>query len=166
MRRVILVLALLLIAGCEARRTSTTASTPVPASSSAAPAATPAAATSAPSSSNQAASKPTAPETKDPVHLWQIAVIEKLQPFMKWPDDSPDGITKVSPVIRVKIDRQGRILGAVVEKSCGYPTFDTAARAIFKRAGTLPAPPPELAGDPYTFAMAITFTEHMRKEKE
>ena len=34
-----------------------------------------------------------------------------------------------------------------------------AARKIFKRALTLPPPPPEMPGDPLTFNMAVTFTQ-------
>lgn len=168
MRRVILALALILVAGCESRKAPppTTAATPAAAPSSATPATTPPAAKSAPSGADQKAAKPTGADGKDAIHLWQVAVVEKLQPFMKWPDDAPDGISKVAPVVRVTIDRHGRILGAHVVESCGYRSFDTAARKIFKRAGTLPAPPPEMTDDQLTFNMAITFTENPHKEKE
>src|SRR5689334_23896730 len=71
MRRVILVLALILVASCESRKAPApaTAAVPTAASTSAPPAATPAAAKSTPSNANQNASKPTGADGKDAIHL-------------------------------------------------------------------------------------------------
>ena len=97
-------------------------------------------------------------EKNNPVRAWQIAVINRLQPFMKWPDDAPYWIDQAAPVVQITIDRQGNVLAARVVGSSGYDSFDKAARKIFKRALTLPPPPPELQGNPLTFSMAVTFT--------
>ena len=51
-------------------------------------------------------------------------------------------------------------MAAKVVRSSGYESFDKAARKIFKRALTLPPPPPEMPGDPLTFDMAVTFDLH------
>jgi protein TonB len=64
------------------------------------------------------------------------------------------------PVVKVTIDREGHVLGASVVGSSGYESFDKAARKIFKRALTLPAPPPQLVGNPYIFTMAVTFSQN------
>ena len=96
----------------------------------------------------------------NPVRAWQIAVINRLQPFMKWPEDAPYWIDQAAPTVQITIDRQGNVLGARVVGSSGYDSFDKAARKIFKRATTLPPPPPELQGNPLTFTMAVTFTLH------
>lgn len=96
----------------------------------------------------------------NPVRAWQIAVIQRLQPYMKWPDDAPYWIDQAAPVVQITIDRQGNVLNAKVVGSSGYDSFDKAARKIFKRALTLPAPPPQLVGNPYVFSMAVTFTQN------
>jgi TonB family protein len=98
-------------------------------------------------------------QKENPVGAWQIAVIDRLQPFMKWPKDAPYWIDHAAPVVQVVIDRQGNVLGAKVVGSSGYDSFDKAARKIFKRARTLPPPPPELQGNPYSFTMTITFNQ-------
>jgi protein TonB len=97
------------------------------------------------------------------MHIWQISVIARLQPFMKWPDDAPIHVESASPEVQVTIDRQGRVLAARVVKSCGFASFDAAARKIFKRAAILPAPPPQLTGDPLSFTMAVTFRQDNSK---
>jgi protein TonB len=93
------------------------------------------------------------------IHAWQVSVIEKLKPYMRWPDDAPYWIDTASPEVRVTIDRQGKVLKASVVRSSGYESFDRAARRIFKRAAILPPPPPDLKGDPLTFTMAVKFAQ-------
>jgi protein TonB len=95
----------------------------------------------------------------NPVAVWQIAVINRLQPYMHWPEDAPYWIDQAAPVVQITIDRQGNVLGAKVVGSSGYDSFDKAARKIFKRATTLPPPPPELPGNPLSFTMSVTFTQ-------
>jgi protein TonB len=95
----------------------------------------------------------------NPVALWQLAVLKRLQPYMRWPDDAPYWIDTAAPTVRITIDRQGHVMAAKVIRSSGYDSFDKAARKIFKRALTLPPPPPEMPGDPLTFNMAVTFTQ-------
>jgi protein TonB len=155
MLRAVLVLAVLLIAGC----TSKEPSMPAVASASGPPAPSLAVAAKASSTTtNQTGTKP-GEAPSDAVRNWQMRVIDRLQPFMKWPDDAPIHVESASPLVQVTIDRQGRVLNARIVKSCGFSSFDIAARRIFKRAGTLPAPPPELTGDPLSFTMAVTFTQ-------
>jgi len=154
MFRAALVLAVLLIAGCTAKEPSApaaSASTPSTASVAVA-------AKASSTATNQSGTKPAGTHS-DAVETWQTSVIARLEPFMKWPSDAPIHVHSASPLVQVTIDRQGRVLNARVVKSCGFSSFDIAGRRIFKRAGTLPAPPPELTGDPLSFTMAVTFTQ-------
>ncbi|HXU59327.1 MAG TPA: TonB family protein, partial [Verrucomicrobiae bacterium] len=64
----------------------------------------------------------------DPITLWQLAVIKRLQPYMRWPDDAPYWIDSASPQVRITIDRQGHVMAAKVVRSSGYESFDKAAR--------------------------------------
>jgi protein TonB len=102
---------------------------------------------------------PGAMQKANPVAVWQIAVINRLQPFMKWPEDAPYWIDHAAPVVQITIDRKGNVLAAQVVGSSGYDSFDKAARKIFKRATMLPPPPPELPGNPLTFTMSVTFNQ-------
>ena len=118
-----------------------------------------------PKPKSQQAQLPVAPSTgamqkANPIALWQLAVIKRLAPYMRWPDDAPYWIDVAAPTVRITIDRQGRVMAAKVIRSSGYESFDKAARKIFKRALTLPPPPPEMPGDPLTFDMAVTFDLH------
>ena len=155
MLRAILILALLVIAGCTTKAPSAPAAAPVLAPSTSIAAVT---AKAGPTTASESGTKP-AEAPSDAVRKWQMSVINRLQPFMKWPDDAPIHVESASPLVQVTIDRQGRVLGARVVQSCGFSSFDMAARKIFKRAATLPAPPPELPGDPLSFTMAVTFTQ-------
>ena len=159
MLRIVLVLAALSIAGC------TTKEPLAPAAAAASAPSTTSVAVAAKASStttNESGIKPADPHS-DAVRNWQMSVIGRLQPFMKWPEDAPNDVKIASPVVQVTIDRQGRGLTAHVVKSCGYASFDGAASRIFKRAATLPAPPPDLPGDPLSFTMAVTFTQDASK---
>jgi protein TonB len=98
-------------------------------------------------------------EKANPITLWQLAVLKRLQPYMIWPPDAPYWIDTAAPTVRVTIDREGHVTKASVIRTSGYEAFDKAARKIFKRALTLPPPPPEMPGDPLTFNMAVTFTQ-------
>jgi len=95
----------------------------------------------------------------DPVQAWQLAVIERLHRFMWWPPNAPLYVTEAYPEILVTIDRKGNVLAAKLKTSSGYPVFDHSGTRIFKRAGTLPPPPPEMKGDPITFSMTVTFVQ-------
>ena len=156
MLRVVLVLAGLLIAGCATKEPSepAAAAASTPSTTSVA-----VAAKAGSTAANESGTKP-ADTPSDTVRNWKMSVIGKLQPFMIWPIDAPNDVRTASPVVQVTIGRQGRVLTAQVVKSCGYPSFDAAASRIFKRAATLPAPPPELTGDPLSFTMAVTFTQN------
>lgn len=88
---------------------------------------------------------------------WHMLVLKKLEPFLLWPKDAPQDVKSASPWVRVKIDRQGHVLSATVIKSSGYDFFDKAARQVFKRAATLPPPPSDLPGEPFSFNMVVNF---------
>src|SRR5262249_4981082 len=105
------------------------------------------------------ASGPFTLQPLDAVRQWQIAVLQKIQPFKHWPPSVPYWVTDAAPIVRVVIDRQGNILQADVVRTSGYDAIDHEAHRIFKRAATLPPPPPELKGNPYSFDMTVTFTQ-------
>ncbi len=65
-----------------------------------------------PKPKSQQAQLPVAPssgamEKADPITLWQLAVLNRLRPYMIWPPDAPYWIDTAAPTVRVTIDRQG-----------------------------------------------------------
>jgi periplasmic protein TonB len=95
----------------------------------------------------------------NPVRVWQNNVLNHIQPFMHWPPTAPSWVHHAKPVVAITIDRNGTVLAARLVMTSGYEIFDHSATRIFKRAVTLPPPPPELPGDPVTFEMTITFDQ-------
>ena len=160
MHRLVIFIALFIVSGCTVHNSAKA----VPASGTMAPTTADPAAAAAPVSAKivdrgAETSRAVDKNAQAVIRAWQLSVIEKLKPFMRWPDDAPYYIDSASPVVRVTIDRQGHVLGAKVVKSSGYEAFDRAARKIFKRAATLPPPPPEMTGAAVSFDMAVTFKQ-------
>ncbi len=112
-----------------------------------------------PQDKTQLAAGDAAMQQINPVRVWQQSVLKRLQPFMRWPPTAPSWVHKATPVVAITIDRDGNVLAARLVMTSGYQVFDHSATRIFKRAETLPPPPPELKGDPLTFEMTITFNQ-------
>jgi protein TonB len=145
MHRFVILIALFIVCSCAAPRpTASEPATATPASA----AETETAATAEPDGGDSAA-----------VKQWQVLVIDKLKPFLLWPNKAPSDVKRASPRVRVRIDREGHVLSVTVTKSSGYDSFDTAARRVFTNVGTLPPPPSELPGNPVSFNMAVTFEQ-------
>jgi TonB family protein len=168
MHRFVILIALFIVSGCTVHNSPKAV---VPPSGTVAPRATTAAASGAPASAKfidrgaetsriiDRAATPE-PNSDDPaIHAWQVSVIEKLKPYMRWPDEAPYYVDTASPTVRVTINRQGLVLRATVVRSSGYGAFDRAARKIFKRAGILPPPPPVMTGATVSFDMAVKFEQ-------
>src|SRR5262249_2729146 len=99
---------------------------------------------------------------KDAIPLWKVSVIEKLRPFMRWPNDAPDDVAAAVPEVQVTIDRKGNVLTAKIFRSSGYKSFDRAAVKIYRSVPILPAPPPQMTDEQLTFIMAVTFTQNSK----
>jgi len=59
--------------------------------------------------------------------------------------------------IRVRIDREGRVLERTVDRSTGEAMLDQAALDMVRRANPFPAVPPEYAGDGFEFVAPIQY---------
>jgi periplasmic protein TonB len=159
-----ILIALFIISGCTAHKLAKPASGSAALGSSTLPGAAPASAKIADRGAETSrvidhGASPQTASADTAIHTWQLSVIQKLKPFMKWPDNAPYWVDSAAPAVRVTIDRQGKVLKVSVVRSSGYESFDAAARKIFKRAAILPPPPAEMPGDPLTFTMAVTFTQ-------
>jgi periplasmic protein TonB len=169
MHRLFILIALFIISSCTAHKATKAVPASVAAPATAAPA--PAAASvsakivdrgAETSRAIDGADTPGLDSTDPAIHAWQVSVIEKLKPYMRWPDNAPYWVESAAPTVRVIIDRRGKVLKASVVRSSGYEAFDAAARKIFKRAAILPPPPAEMPRDPLTFTMAVTYRQKRR----
>jgi protein TonB len=63
-----------------------------------------------------------------------------------------------SPVVRVRINRQGAVIYFAVERSSGYELIDQAAMDMVRRANPFPTPPVQYpGGQMLEFLMPVTF---------
>jgi periplasmic protein TonB len=160
-RSVILLLLLIVLSACADERA-------IPlAPSSAATHATDAAESPAPAAAApKVDGQRTPPPDEDDVGRWQRSVLARIQPFMHWPPTAPEWVRRAEVAVAITIDRKGRVLASRVITSSGYEVFDHSAARIYKRAQSLPPPPSELKGDPFTFEMTITFDQFRKPPPE
>ena len=60
--------------------------------------------------------------------------------------------------LRFTMHRDGTVIAWRIERSSGHEDLDAAVGAMIRRASPLPAPPPELPGDPVELAVPVRFS--------
>jgi protein TonB len=86
---------------------------------------------------------------------WQRALLAHLNKYKRYPGDRSQ--KKADIVVKLQLDRTGRVVSASVDTSSGDSTFDAAALAMIHRANPVPAPPPVVADDGLTFMLPVNF---------
>jgi len=84
-------------------------------------------------------------------------VLGHLQSFQHYP---PEAVTlgQVGVVdLRLTMNREGKVLSGLITRSSGFPALDQEALALLDRAQPLPAPPPEITGDPLEIILPVQF---------
>lgn len=119
----------------------------------AAPAAAPQEAAAAPPA---AAPLPT-PTASNAVPNWQGTLRAHLERHKRYPSSAQFRRQQGAPTIRFVMDRQGKVLSAQLERSCGHSSLDEEALALLERAQPLPPPPPEIPGDRIELRVPIQF---------
>lgn len=98
-----------------------------------------------------------APASKGPA-TWQGAVLARLERFKRYPALARVGRQAGVAYLHVAMDRQGGVLSARIDRSSGSVVLDDEAMALVRRAAPLPAPPPEVVGDPLELTVPIEFS--------
>jgi protein TonB len=128
---------------------------------------------SAASGAAQAAAPPPveAPESKTPTApeaglspqsqrakmTWHKSIAVHLERFKRYPEAArAEGATGMV-VVKFTVDRAGHVTGQSVDRSAGSHVLDTAALALLRRAGALPAPPRDLPGDTFILSVPVLF---------
>lgn len=126
-------------------------------------AATPAPRTTAPPRVEQAAPsrRTAAPETARGVTTrqvsparWQSRLLAHLERHKRYPSGARNRREQGTAQLRFSIDASGRVTGASIVRSSGFPELDQAVMDMVRRASPVPAPPP---GVPNTFTVPVRF---------
>ena len=118
-----------------------------------------------------AAETPPAPETTAPpnrpappaasaaaaAQTWQGRLLAHLERRKRYPAEARARRLEGVAHVRFTMDRQGRVLSVVLERSAGHAALDREALALLQRAQPLPAPPPETPGERITLTVPVEF---------
>ena len=88
---------------------------------------------------------------------WEGLVLAQIERKKRFPSEAERAGQQDLVYIDVTVDRRGRVLKAIVERSQHFPALDSAALDAIRRASPLPAPPNSEGGDTITFAVPIEF---------
>jgi TonB family protein len=76
----------------------------------------------------------------------------------RWTPEAAHATSRTPVVLRIRVDRDGTVLAAEVDRSSGVAAVDGEAQAAVRRASPLPAPPDDLiapATDDATFTLRL-----------
>lgn len=118
-----------------------------------------------------AAETPPAPETTAPpsrpappadlsaaaAQTWEGRILAHLERRKRYPAEARAQRREGVAYVRFTMTRDGRVLSAVLEQGSGYSALDREAVALLRRAQPLPAPPPEVPGDPVSLTVPVEF---------
>lgn len=91
------------------------------------------------------------------VQTWEGRVLAHLERRKRYPTEARSRRLQGVTYIRVTMDRQGRVLSAVMERTSGHAVLDREALALMTRAQPLPAPPAEIVGDRVVLSVPVDF---------
>ena len=92
------------------------------------------------------------------VESYQVRLLRYLGSYRRYPAIARNKHQEGVVFVRFSMDRRGNILSSVIEKRSRFEALDDEALTVFKRANPLPAPPPELVGDPLLLVMPVEFS--------
>jgi protein TonB len=97
-----------------------------------------------------------APST-NAVPTWQGLLPGRLEQFKRYPSVAELRRQQGVADLRFTMDRKGKVLSASIEKSSGFDALDEETVALIHRDEPLPAPPPEVTGDPIELVVPVQF---------
>ncbi len=92
------------------------------------------------------------------VESYQVRLLRYLASYRRYPAMARNKHQEGVVFVRFSMDRRGNVLSSIIEKRSRFTALDEEALTVFKRANPLPAPPPELAGDPLLLVMPVEFS--------
>jgi periplasmic protein TonB len=91
---------------------------------------------------------------------WQKELLAHLDKFKRYPADRMQKAADI--IVRIDLDRMGKVVSAAIAKSSGDQAFDGAALAMVQRASPVPPPPPLVADEGLSFSLPVIFRKNSR----
>ncbi len=91
------------------------------------------------------------------VPTWHGRLLAHLERHKTYPRVAQFRRQQGRSVVRFVMDRAGRVVSAILERSAGYGALDEESLALIGRAQPLPPPPPEVAGDRIEIRVPVEF---------
>jgi periplasmic protein TonB len=91
------------------------------------------------------------------VPTWQGLLLGRLEQFKRYPASAQARRQQGVAYLRFTMDRTGRVLSARIERSAGVEALDEETLALIHRAEPLPAPPPDVPGNPIELVVPVQF---------
>jgi protein TonB len=88
---------------------------------------------------------------------WQGLVRARLEQVKRYPESAQFRRQQGIAYVYFTMDRTGRVLTARITRSSGVDVLDEETLQLIHRAEPLPAPPPEVIGDPVELQISIEF---------
>jgi periplasmic protein TonB len=89
---------------------------------------------------------------------WQRELIAHLNRYKHYPDDRSAQSAEI--LIKMTLDRIGKVVDVGIAKSSGDTAFDSAALTMVQKASPVPAPPPLVADEGLTFSLPVIFEKN------
>jgi protein TonB len=88
---------------------------------------------------------------------WQGLVLGRLEKFKRYPSGAQARRQQGAPYIRFVMDRDGKVISSILERSSGFSALDKEATSLPRRAQPFPKPPPDVAGETIELVVPVEF---------
>lgn len=88
---------------------------------------------------------------------WEGRVLAHLERRKRYPAEARARRLQGVTYVHVTMDRAGRVLSVVLERTSGHAALDREALALLRRAQPLPQPPAEVPGDRISLSVPVDF---------
>lgn len=88
---------------------------------------------------------------------WQGLLLAHLGKFKRYPKSAQRRNLEGTPLLRVRMDRAGRVLSFALERTSGHESLDKEVLALIERAEPLPALPPEMTQATIEIVVPVDF---------
>ncbi len=104
------------------------------------------------------AAAPAPAPASNAVPAWQSVLMARLQAAKRYPSAARFDRQQGVAYVRVALNRDGGVLSAAIQRSSGFAALDDETLALVQRVSPMPAPPPELTGDPVVLVIPVHFS--------
>ncbi|GIL41109.1 energy transducer TonB [Roseiterribacter gracilis] len=103
------------------------------------------------------AAAPSAPAAASEREAWIASIAAQLEHSKRYPRAAKSRGLQGVAIVRVRVDRNGNVLSAQLERSAGSEMLDEEASTLAARAQPLPAAPAMLGAGPFDLLLPVSF---------